>query len=141
MQEYMHTKSRYMELTLLTFACGWLVISKANAQSIDSAAKPAFKSYTSQDYTLKSKRQKTIAWMLLGAGDAVAITGYIVGINSIDHLHDFDKTAATSGGMMLAGGVANAVQYSTICCVIQESQEGKSVVKYRSLSRTQSKEL
>jgi O-antigen/teichoic acid export membrane protein len=54
----------------------------------------------SQDYLRKSKNQKTAAWILLGGGSALVVTGILLANNAtIDNL-------GTGAGVAIAGGVA-----------------------------------
>ena len=50
---------------------------------------------TKQDYLQKSKRQKTAAWILLGGGSALAITGLL--INNQASLDNAGTTAIVAG--------------------------------------------
>ena len=53
----------------------------------------------SQDYLRKSKNQKTAAWILLGGGSALVVTGILLANNAtIDNL-------GTGAGVAIAGGV------------------------------------
>ena len=54
----------------------------------------------SQDYLKKSKNQKTAAWILLGGGSALVVTGILLANNAaLDNL-------GTGAGVAIAGGVA-----------------------------------
>ena len=59
----------------------------------------------------KSKKQKTVAWILLGAGAGVSIIGYAIGSNSYnpDHPLDIFPPGALAGGAMILGAAAMAV--------------------------------
>ncbi|MEO6894716.1 MAG: hypothetical protein ABI136_06730 [Ginsengibacter sp.] len=59
----------------------------------------------------KSKRQKTAAWILMGAGAGVAIAGGIIGTNAIknsnpDDPFDIFPRGSLAGGAMVLVGVA-----------------------------------
>ena len=55
---------------------------------------------TKQDYLKKSKNQKTAAWILLGGGSVLVVTGVLLSNNaSLDNL-------GTTAGVAIAGGVA-----------------------------------
>jgi hypothetical protein len=54
------------------------------------------------DYLKKSKTQKTVAWVLLGSGTTMIISGVIVGRNSVE---DPDINKAFNGGALILGGI------------------------------------
>ncbi|NVJ84873.1 MAG: hypothetical protein HWE15_01110 [Algoriphagus sp.] len=74
------------------------------------AAYPSFaQQMTKQDYLEKSKKQKTTAWILLGAGAAVTTTGAIIFSENfcIFGCSKSEVDASNAGGVMvLAGGAA-----------------------------------
>lgn len=82
-----------------------LLIMSAASFSQETKPSPAL---TKQDYLLKSKHQKTAAWVLLGGGLALTVTGIIVYSNYVTSANDpFTLLArANSGG---AGGVLTAI--------------------------------
>src|SRR5690349_4439151 len=60
----------------------------------------------------KSARQKTTAWILLGAGAGLTIAGGIVGANAVknqDNPFDIFPRGTLAGGAMILGGVAAMV--------------------------------
>ncbi len=63
---------------------------------------------TKQDYLQKSKNQKTAAWILLGGGTAVMITGIIVYNNDVTNEQDpvgaFVKSYTSTGLIITAIG-------------------------------------
>jgi len=74
-------------------------------------------SLTKQDYFKKSKSQKTVAWILLGAGTGMMITGSIIWSNAVKENSDDDifaplyapyttskGTGLTAAGVLVAAG-------------------------------------
>jgi hypothetical protein len=58
------------------------------------------------NYLKKSKNQKTTAWILLGTGTAMMVTGILVGRNSVENEPPFgDPNDTVSGGVLFASGV------------------------------------
>ena len=64
---------------LLLIIIASLFLFESFSQQIDPA--PAL---TKQDYMEKSKKQKTAAWVLLGGGAALIITGTILSANEVE---------------------------------------------------------
>jgi len=64
---------------LLLIITASLFLFESFSQQIDPA--PAL---TKQDYMEKSKKQKTAAWVLLGGGAALIITGTILSANEVE---------------------------------------------------------
>ncbi|CAN5826764.1 hypothetical protein BH10BAC2_BH10BAC2_49020 [soil metagenome] len=54
------------------------------------------------DYLKKSKTQKTVAWVLLGAGTSMIVGGIIAGRNAVDDV-SFDE--ASNGAALIGGGL------------------------------------
>src|ERR1044072_8806263 len=77
---------------ILTSACK--TFSQVDSASPNASAKT--------DYLKKSKTQKTVAWVLLGAGTAMTIGGVIAGRNGVD---DIDPNEATNGAALIVGGI------------------------------------
>jgi hypothetical protein len=59
---------------------------------------------TSQDYLLKSKKQKTAAWVLLGGGMAFIGTGFLIGAREESTFDD-----AATGGIFIGVGLASSL--------------------------------
>jgi uncharacterized membrane protein len=53
---------------------------------------------TKQDYLKKSKNQKTAAWILLGGGSALVVTGILLSNNA-----SFDNLGTTAGVAIVGG--------------------------------------
>jgi len=68
-----------------------------------------------QDYLQKSKNQKTAAWVLVGGGAALMVTGVVVWVNDINRTAETDPFGAiveaytsTSGYWVIAAGLVAA---------------------------------
>ena len=64
---------------------------------------------TKDDYLLKSKHQKTTAWILLGTGTALVFTGYLIAFNGVvDLINGGHKgNIGTGGSLLFMGGAAD----------------------------------
>lgn len=72
-----------------------------------SQQKEPVQPYTKQDYLQKSKNQKTVGWVLLGGGTAIAITGIIVGSNAEPAEGIMETSTGEDIGIaLLVGGLA-----------------------------------
>ena len=70
---------------------------------------------TKQDYLKKSKNQKTAAWVLVGGGAALVVTGCIVWVNDVNKNAETDPFGViidtytnTSGYWIVAAGIVAA---------------------------------
>ncbi len=63
---------------------------------------------TKNDYLLKSKHQKTAAWVFLGGGTGLAIIGGLVGLHGVVDLVDGQQNnkIETGGILEITGGAA-----------------------------------
>ena len=64
-----------MKKILFASICFCIIMSKAGAQMRDTTLNPASYKVDSKSLFQKAKKQKTGAWILLGSGAALAITG------------------------------------------------------------------
>ena len=67
--------------------CAWILIVSAPSFSQQTTTNAPV--LTKADYLQKSKKQKTAAWILLGGGSALIVTGQIVYTNYINSSPDF----------------------------------------------------
>jgi hypothetical protein len=69
--------------------------------------------YTKEEYLQKSKKQKNIAWILLGAGAAMTITAFVIpegeetSFNPVTWQNDH-KNDGIKGGLILVGALSMA---------------------------------
>ena len=65
------------------------------------------------DYNLlfsKARKQKTTAWVLLGAGSGVALAGFIIAANgAFEELFGFSSGKSVTGSVMMLAGAASIV--------------------------------
>ncbi len=100
-----------MKRILVSLFCFFTMIAETKAQ-LDTAKPIPVKS--GYDLLLKKARnQKTIAWVFLGGGIGLAITGAVIGTNVVDNVgsQSIDKLGAslqTGSVLLLAGGVCMA---------------------------------
>ena len=99
--------NKILTILLLIFC---MTIFKVNAQ-IYKTDSTINERHTADLLLKKSKKQKTTAWILLGAGAGVSIAGYIIGENSYgsnpsDLFGITSPRAQTGSAMILTGGTA-----------------------------------
>jgi hypothetical protein len=84
------------------------------------------------DYLKKSKNQKTIAWVLLGSGTALMITGALVSNNAVENdplgtLYGVNKDANTGAILFIVGGVAGLTSIPFFVAGSKNKQRALSV--------------
>lgn len=82
--------------------CFIVLLSTLNAISQQDTS---VKTFTKEDYLKKSKDQKTGAWILLSGGVVLAVTGYVVYLNSIENSDDLFKFLEGKGLWISALGL------------------------------------
>ena len=101
-------KKRWLILLLIFF----VNIAKIDAQ-INKPDSSLSEQHRMADLLLeKSARQKTAAWILLGAGAGLTIAGGIVGTNAVknqDNPFDIFPRGTLAGGAMIGGGITAMV--------------------------------
>lgn len=63
---------------------------------------------TTDDYLLKSRHQKTAAWILAGGGTGLVFTGYLIGLHGVVDLVNNGHTGNIGAGasLIIIGGAA-----------------------------------
>jgi hypothetical protein len=75
-------------------------------ESFSQQVNPA-PSLSKQDYLAKSKKQKTWAWVLLGTGTAMVVTGTIIAVSETEEfLYEGGGEGAEGGAVLIGTGVA-----------------------------------
>ena len=109
------------------------IVTHAFCQQVDS-----LKSIAKTDYLRKSKNQKTAAWVLLGGGVAMAITGTIVYNNAYNKAAEEDPlgTLLTLGTNVNPTGalIATAGVLAAVGSIPLFIASGKNKKKARSMS-------
>ncbi|MGC4235283.1 MAG: hypothetical protein QM594_20095 [Niabella sp.] len=62
-----------------------------------------------EKYIKKSKAQRTAAWIMLGGGTVVGVTGLVIGINNITLFGGEPNTESKIGGAMFVAGALSMV--------------------------------
>lgn len=97
---------------IILFSMLLIVSASSFSQQINSSA-----ALTKQDYLQKSKKQKTAAWLLLGSGTVMMITGSIIWSNAVEETITNDPigifyapytttkgTGLTAAGLLVSAG-------------------------------------
>ena len=115
-------------ITLLAGLC--LSTVQVDGQIKDSLSKSMINSHDAGHYTQKAKRQKTIAWTLLGTGAGVTLAGFVTGARIFDNLDDFERRANTAGVIAFTGG---GVMLSSIPFFIASGRNHRKAVMHLSM--------
>ena len=93
-----------MKKVIILFALTYcLSISKSIVQGQDTTQSTRHHQADANLLFLKARKQKTAAWILLGAGAGLATTGFIIGSSSTS----FDDNKLTTGAfLIITGGIA-----------------------------------
>jgi hypothetical protein len=115
-------KNDQMKKMMLIFAILFFVMKNAQAQdslqnitpnaSITTQKKPAPAKFSKEYYEVKSRKLKTTAWILLGAGTVLGVTGVLVYNNRKDYdLSHLDDAIVSEAGadILMIGGAAMVV--------------------------------
>lgn len=89
-------------IVLISFGA---TIFKANAQVLKTNPALGEQHLSAESLLLKSKKQKTTAWTLLGIGGGIAATGGIVQLTHAQQDNGFLGLDFTGAWMAIAGGV------------------------------------
>jgi hypothetical protein len=80
------------------------------------------------DYLKKSKNQKTTAWILLGGGIGLILSGGIVNAHEVYDPNSFDRTYSTKGTpLVITGVVAMAVSIPLFISSSKNKKKAMSV--------------
>ncbi|HMR82310.1 MAG TPA: hypothetical protein PKE30_04230 [Niabella sp.] len=88
----------------------WLLILhfNMNAQIVNPSGNTV-RSDDYEKYIKKSKGQKTAAWIMLGGGTVMGVTGLVIGINNITLFGGEPNTESKIGGAMFFAGALSMV--------------------------------
>ncbi|MEP6584850.1 MAG: hypothetical protein ABJA90_11320 [Ginsengibacter sp.] len=126
-----------MKRILVSLFCFFTMMAETNAQLHTAKPIPGKSGY---DLLLKKARnQKTIAWVFLGGGIGLAITGAVVGTNSVDNVgsQPIDKLDAglqTGSKLLLAGGACMAASIPFFISSGKNRRRASVVLKNESTS-------
>ena len=81
---------------------------------------------TTQDYLLKSKRQKTTAWLLLSSGAGLVLTGGVLNAHEVFDPNSFDRKYSTKGTPFVITGIV--AMASSIPLFIASSKNKKKAL-------------
>lgn len=93
----------------------FMVITLLLAAIICYSQQPSSQSLNETNYLLKSKHQKTAAWVLLAGGATLTTVGLIVGVNSAANelvqiiTDEKDDGSFVAGEVMFAAGLASII--------------------------------
>jgi hypothetical protein len=80
------------------------------AMAMEAGAQTKYESSAAADLMVKSRKQKTAAWVLLGSGAVLSSIGLVVGLSTaFDALLEGDTDSGNAGGVLLVAGLAGIV--------------------------------